>query len=136
LSAAFDIYANSADVGVNPPVQAGSIIQDTNFFRVNLQNGTYYVVEKSAPEGYSVDSTVRNVTISGGDATLTFVNGLTGAATAATTETTIAPAPVTTTVTGGQIPKTSTPWYNVLIAGAALILIGAMGWWITRKVYV
>ena len=58
------------------------------------------------------------------------------AATAATTETTIAPAPVTTTVTGGQIPKTSTPWYNVLIAGAALILIGAMGWWITRKVHV
>ena len=55
--------------------------------------------------------------------------------TAAPTETT-APAPVTTTVTGGQIPITSTPWYNVLIAGAALTLIGAMGWWITRKVYV
>ena len=61
--------------------------------------------------------------------------------TAAPAETTAAPAettaaPVTTTVTGGQIPKTSTPWYNVLIAGAALTLIGAMGWWITRKVYV
>ena len=55
--------------------------------------------------------------------------------TAAPTETT-APAPVTTTVTCGQIPITSTPWYNVLIAGAALTLIGAMGWWITRKVYV
>lgn len=35
---------------------------------------------------------------------------------------------VTTTVTGGQLPKTATPWYNVLLAGAALILLGAVGW--------
>jgi uncharacterized repeat protein (TIGR01451 family)/LPXTG-motif cell wall-anchored protein len=42
---------------------------------------------------------------------------------------------VATTVTGGQLPKTSTPWYNVLLAGAVLTLIGAAGW-ITRKIYV
>jgi len=53
---------------------------------------------------------------------------------AAAEETTVETTPVTTTVTGGQIPKTSTPWYNILITGAALILIGAMGWWITRKI--
>ncbi|MFA4885955.1 MAG: LPXTG cell wall anchor domain-containing protein, partial [Desulfotomaculaceae bacterium] len=35
---------------------------------------------------------------------------------------------VTTTVTGGQLPKTATPWYNVLLAGVALTLIGAVGW--------
>jgi LPXTG-motif cell wall-anchored protein len=35
---------------------------------------------------------------------------------------------VTTTVTGGQLPNTATPWYNVLLAGAALILLGAVGW--------
>ena len=44
------------------------------------------------------------------------------------------PAVVTPTVTGGQIPKTGTPWYNVLLAGAALTLIGAVGWRI-RKIY-
>ena len=137
LSAAFNIYTNSADVGANPPYQAGSTIQDTNFFRVSLPNGTYYVAENSAPEGYNRDSTVRTVTMSGGDATLTFTNGSTGAAIEEeVTATTTPPVTVTTTVTSGQIPKTYTPWYNVLITGAALILIGAVGWWITRKVYV
>lgn len=52
--------------------------------------------------------------------------------TAAPTETTAAP--VTTTVTGGQIPKTSTPWYNVLLVGIVLILIGSVGWIIARKI--
>jgi hypothetical protein len=34
---------------------------------------------------------------------------------------------VTETVTGGEIPDTATPWYNLLLAGAALILIGVAG---------
>jgi hypothetical protein len=34
----------------------------------------------------------------------------------------------------GRIPNTATPWYNVLAAGFALMLIGAAGWWrATRK---
>lgn len=37
------------------------------------------------------------------------------------------------TVAGGQIPKTATPWYNVLFAGAVLILLGAVGYWRTAK---
>lgn len=37
------------------------------------------------------------------------------------------------TVTGGQIPKTATPWYNVLLAGAVLMLLGAMGYWRTTR---
>jgi hypothetical protein len=140
LSTGFNIYTSAADVGVNPPYQEGSTIADTNFFRVSLPNGTYYVTEKSAPAGYSIDSTVRTVTMSGGDASLTFVNGPTGGGasktiTAETTaaETITAETTVTTTVTGGQIPITATPWYNVLIAGAALILIGAVGLLIIRK---
>ena len=32
------------------------------------------------------------------------------------------------TVTGGEIPKTATPWYNVLFAGFVLMLIGAAVW--------
>lgn len=38
----------------------------------------------------------------------------------------------TPTTTGGELPKTSSPWYNVLFAGLALTLIGAVGWR-TRK---
>ncbi|MCE5190571.1 MAG: ice-binding family protein [Actinomycetia bacterium] len=37
------------------------------------------------------------------------------------------------TVTGGQIPKTATPWYNALVAGIALMLLGAMGYWRTTR---
>jgi hypothetical protein len=35
---------------------------------------------------------------------------------------------VTETAAGGQIPETSTPWYNVLVLGVALALVGAVGW--------
>lgn len=44
------------------------------------------------------------------------------------------PVVVTPTVTGGQLPNTATPWYNFLLAGAALTLIGAVGWR-TRKIF-
>lgn len=33
----------------------------------------------------------------------------------------------TSTVTGGELPQTGSPWYNVLFAGVALALIGAVG---------
>ena len=39
-----------------------------------------------------------------------------------------------TTVGGGRIPNTATPWYNILLVGVMLTLIGAAGWWrSTRK---
>ncbi len=40
----------------------------------------------------------------------------------------VAVAPVTQTIDGGQLPKTATPWYNLLFAGMGLSLIGAIGW--------
>ena len=42
-----------------------------------------------------------------------------------------APTPPATEV-AGQLPKTSTPWYNVLVGGVLLILIGATGWTLRR----
>lgn len=40
------------------------------------------------------------------------------------------------TVTGGELPKTATPWYTVLLAGVALVLVGLVGWWsTTRKIH-
>jgi len=38
------------------------------------------------------------------------------------------PVTVTRTVTGGQLPKTSTPLYELLLIGAVLTLVGAVGW--------
>ena len=38
------------------------------------------------------------------------------------------PAVITTTVTGGQLPTTATPWYNILLIGVVLMSIGTLGW--------
>jgi len=35
--------------------------------------------------------------------------------------------PTTTTVTGGVLPKTSSPWYNLLAIGFGLVLLGGVG---------
>lgn len=40
----------------------------------------------------------------------------------------VTPVIVTETITGGQLPKTSSPWYNLLLTGVALTSIGAFGW--------
>src|SRR5450830_277572 len=76
-------------------------------------------------------------TTTAGTTTTTAGTTTTTAGTTTTTApatTTTAPATTeTTTVTGGQIPKTSTPWYNVLLVGAALMLIGAVGWITIKK---
>ena len=159
LAASFDIYANTADIGVNSPVQSGAIIADTNFFRTNLQNGTYYVVERSAPEGYILDTTPRIVTISGGNVELTFVNRTTGEGTATgaatgtttvevaaeaaegeeesnTSETTASIAQDTTsTVPISELPRTGSSLYGLLLIGAILILTGSLIAWRIKKRY-
>jgi hypothetical protein len=43
---------------------------------------------------------------------------------------------VVSTVTGGELPTTATPWYNLLLVGVALTFVGALGWWrTTRKIH-
>lgn len=39
----------------------------------------------------------------------------------------------TPTNSGQRLPNTATPWYNALLAGGSLTLIGAIGWRSTRK---
>ena len=78
-------------------------------------------------------TTAGTTTTTAGTATTTTA-GTTTTTAPATTTTTKAPATTeTTTVTGEQIPKTATPWYNVLLVGAALMLIGAVGWITIKK---
>ena len=64
----------------------------------------------------------------------TITNGICAAIAAAEEEVIEEKAAEEITVTGGEIPITSTPWYNVLLVGVVLTLIGAVGWWITRKI--
>jgi hypothetical protein len=37
------------------------------------------------------------------------------------------------TVAGGELPDTATPWYTLLVAGFALTMVGALGWWTTTR---
>lgn len=54
----------------------------------------------------------------------------------ATADTALATVVVSRTISGGVLPKTGTPWYNLLLAGAALALVGAAGYWrTTRKIH-
>jgi LPXTG-motif cell wall-anchored protein/uncharacterized repeat protein (TIGR01451 family) len=40
------------------------------------------------------------------------------------------------TVSGGELPDTGTPWYSLLVAGLALVLVGVFGVWrTTRKIH-
>jgi LPXTG-motif cell wall-anchored protein len=37
------------------------------------------------------------------------------------------------TVAGGELPNTATPWYTLLLAGFVLAMIGVLGWWRTTR---
>lgn len=100
-----------------------------------LDPGTY-VVGEGTHTGYTVtysgdsDSNGRITLVAGQDATVTVTNNDiapgsgTGSGTGGTG---------TGTVTGGSIPRTSTPLYDVLLLGIALILVGAVGLGIRRR---
>jgi len=55
-------------------------------------------------------------------------NGMTATDIAYATVVVSQPLVVTSTVSGGQLPKTATPLYELLIIGVALTLVGAVGW--------
>jgi type VI secretion system secreted protein VgrG len=40
---------------------------------------------------------------------------------------------VVSTVAGGELPNTATPWDGLLLAGVVLAIIGAFGWWMAVK---
>ena len=92
--------------------------------------GTYTVSENASAiytASYSGDSDASgNITLAPGDnktvtITNTYIPGT---------------APITVpvpTVSGGVLPKTATPWYNLLLAGAVLALLGAAGLWRTTR---
>jgi len=64
--------------------------------------------------------------------TNTITNGVC-AAVQTTTTATPTPGGGSTTVSGGRLPTTATPWYNVLVAGLVLTLLGTIGFWTTSR---
>lgn len=60
-------------------------------------------------------------------------NGMTAIDMAEATVIVSTPVPVTETVTGGQLPATSTPWYNIILVGVGLVTIGIAGLIIKKK---
>ena len=57
-------------------------------------------------------------------------NGYCATTSGGTTDTAVRPTAkaVTQTVTGGELPKTSTPLYGLLLTGTILTIVGALGW--------
>lgn len=113
-----------------------------------LAAGTY-VVSEDAFAGYTVSysgdsDSSGNITLDSGDnKTVTLTNNdipFVVTPLVAVTPTVVVTPPVavtptvpggiagTTTVTGGQLPKTSTHLYELLLIGAVLTLVGAVGW--------
>jgi len=88
-----------------------------------------------------LDATTTNIVTATGE-----FNGATATDTASVTvtvtpvsgpvETTVTPSATVTvnsksgtagTISGGKLPKTATPWYNILLMGVGLVLVGAVG---------
>jgi len=85
-----------------------------------LQHGEIWIYIAST----TLYQTTTNLATATGDA-----NGITA------TDISFATVVVTpTTVDGGVLPSTSTPWYNILLAGLAIMLAGGMIWSV-RKHY-
>ncbi|MDD2481091.1 MAG: LPXTG cell wall anchor domain-containing protein [Lutispora sp.] len=88
-----------------------------------------YVVSEDAFAGYIAsysgdsDSSGNIILAPGDDKTVTITND-----DIAFSPVVIPPIDVPRTVTGGQLPKTSTYLYNLLFTGAVLTLIGVVSW--------
>ncbi|HEY5560325.1 MAG TPA: ice-binding family protein [Clostridiaceae bacterium] len=85
----------------------------------NLNAGTYVISEDAIP-GYTISYKGSNsngkITISPGENKTVIV-----------TSNDNSPTGITTTITGGQLPKTSSHLYELLLIGAVLTMVGALG---------
>jgi LPXTG-motif cell wall-anchored protein len=143
-SSDFKLYVKSADNNDLEISEAGSELGKT----YTLDAGTY-VVSEGAFDGYTAsysgsDSSGKITLAAGENKTVTITNndvkpvvtdsGSDEVEQPEVSDTTVVtPAvPVKTTVTGGTLPDTSTNLYELLIMGAALTMLGALGW-ISRK---
>lgn len=116
----------------------GGVDTSTTFI---LAPGSYLITEDDVPiangyvtyyGSYSGANIVNGfVTLAAGDeVTITRTENDWPAAPAAVVQPTATPVPtpvVTPTQTGGQLPTTSSPWYNLLAVSFGLVLLGGIG---------
>lgn len=112
----------------------------------SLPPGSYLITEDDVPisGGYvtyygnysGININEGFVTLAAGEeVTITRTENDWPAAGAVVVQPTVTPAPVpvvTPTQTGGELPATSSPWYNMLAVGFGLVLLGGIGFK-TRK---
>jgi hypothetical protein len=123
----FVVHVKSGSTDVTGSPASGAETPGTLY---TLVAGTYTVSESASDTyaaSYSGDSDASgNITLAPGDnKTVTITNTYIPST-----------APITvpvSTVSGGVLPKTATPWYNLLLAGAVLALLGAAGLWRTTR---
>ncbi|MBK5211198.1 MAG: DUF3494 domain-containing protein [Coriobacteriia bacterium] len=71
-----------------------------------------------------LDATTTNTVTATGE-----FSGATATDTASVTVTVNSESGTGGTISGGKLPKTATPWYNILLAGVALTFVGVVGCW-------
>jgi len=127
VAADFNLHVKTSGIDVAASPAHGVESPGTTY---TLAAGTY-VVSEDTFAGYTVSysgsDASGNITLASGDnKTVTITNNDTPVVVTP-------PVVVTQTVTGGQLPKTSAHLYELLIIGAALTLIGAVGWRIRKR---
>ncbi|MBK5241960.1 ice-binding family protein [Clostridium sp.] len=136
VAADFKLYVKSAD---NEDLEISASGLESPGRSYTLEAGNYVVSEddfEGYTASYSEDSTNSEITLAAGEEKTVIITNNDNkpgvvtppVVTSAVPEETV----VTTTVTGGTLPDTSSHLYELLIMGAALTMLGALGW-ISRK---
>ena len=130
VAADFDLHVKISGIDVAASPAPGVESPGTTY---TLAAGTYQVSE-DAFDGYTVSyngdsDSSGNITLApGGNKTVTITNNDIPVVVVTAPVTAPVTTPVATTVTGGQLPKTSSYLYELLFGGAVLMLVGALGW--------
>lgn len=139
VAADFNVYVKNS-AGINVPVSPAPGVEAPGT-TYTLSAGTY-VVSEDAFAGYNAkfsgdsDSSGKITLASGDNKTVTITNDDTAVVVTppvvtppvVTPPVVTPPVVVASTVTGGQLPKTSTPLYELLLIGVVLTALGVVGW--------
>ena len=116
------LYATNC-AGCHGPLET-SVKKGATLARIQAGSGSMNISALSVADLTAISGALRGVAAPAATPapTKAATPAASSAAAAATT-----PSTNTATTTGGQLPKTSTPLYDILLAGSALTLVGTIG---------